>query len=80
MDTFDLKCCKGTVEVLTPSKIISPSMTGTIFNRDIIKDDFPLPVRPQIPTYWYRYKLTNLSIKISITYLHYFLARIDDQV
>lgn len=51
MDRRERRTCSGRDDMSIPSIRILPSMTGDIPNSDITKEDFPLPVRPQIPIY-----------------------------
>jgi len=42
--------CKPIFDMSTPSTRIDPSAASTIRNKLRVKDDFPAPVRPTIPT------------------------------
>lgn len=43
--------CNPILDMSTPSTRIDPSAASTIRNKLRVKDDFPAPVRPTIPTY-----------------------------
>lgn len=43
--------CNPILDISTPSTKIDPSAASTIRNKLRVKEDFPAPVRPTIPTY-----------------------------
>jgi len=43
--------CNPILDMSTPSTRIDPSAASTIRNKLRVKEDFPAPVRPTIPTY-----------------------------
>ena len=47
---FDLRSWRPIEEALTSSMTIFPAAASIILNKAKVKDDFPAPVRPTIPT------------------------------
>lgn len=45
------KVCSPILDISTPSTKIDPSAASTIRNKLRVREDFPAPVRPTIPTY-----------------------------
>jgi len=54
MVNLERTSCSPSVEMLTPSMYIAPPAPSMSRNRAKVKDDFPAPVLPTIPTYKYR--------------------------
>lgn len=44
------RLCRPILAMFTPSMMISPSADSLIRNKPRVRDDFPAPVRPTIPT------------------------------
>lgn len=49
IEIFDLRSCKPTVAVSTPSIVMVPSVAANR-NREAMRVDLPAPVLPTIPT------------------------------
>lgn len=49
IDILDLRFCKDSSPVSTPSISIFPDILASLKSEDI-REDFPAPVRPTIPT------------------------------
>lgn len=46
----DRRVCKPIDDMSIPSNIILPPAASIILNKPNVKEDFPAPVRPTIPT------------------------------
>ena len=50
MGMLKRRLCRPILAMFTPSMMISPSADSLIRNKPRVRDDFPAPVRPTIPT------------------------------
>lgn len=72
--SFDLKSCSPILPISTSSMIIFPIAGSMILNRAKVKDDFPAPVRPTIPTCNKQYNTFHRCHKSQHSYPGQFLT------